>query len=128
MNAVSMNTVSMNDSTTADDCLFCRIAAGQIPSSMVLETDAVVAFRDIAPKAPTHVLVVPRAHHVDVSAVAASSPALLAEMVDIAQRVADRECGGQFRLLFNVGPEAGQTIAHAHAHVLGGAPAGGVLP
>ena len=111
-----------------DDCLFCRISAGTIPSTMVLETEAVVAFRDIAPEAPTHVLVVPRAHHVDVSAVAAASPTLLAEMIDVAQRVADAECGGQFRLVFNVGEMAGQTILHAHAHVLGGAPMGLVLP
>ena len=116
------------EAASIDDCLFCRIAAGEIPSTMVLQTDAVVAFRDIAPEAPTHVLVVPRAHHVDVSAVAASSPALLADMIAVAQRVADAECGGQFRLIFNVGPEAGQTVAHAHAHVLGGAPMGRVLP
>lgn len=113
---------------TDTDCLFCRIAAGEIPSTMVLETETVVAFRDIAPEAPTHVLVVSRAHHVDVSAVAAASPTLLAEMIDVAQRVADSECGGQFRLIFNVGPEAGQSVPHVHAHVLGGAPMGRVLP
>ena len=119
----------MTDPTAlTDDCLFCRIVAGEIPSTTVLETETVVAFRDIAPEAPTHVLVVTRAHHEDVSAVAASSPTLLAEMVAVAQRVADSECGGQFRLIFNVGPMAGQTIFHAHAHVLGGAPMGRVLP
>jgi histidine triad (HIT) family protein len=105
---------------TDTDCLFCRIIAGEIPSTMVTETETVVAFRDIAPEAPTHVLVVPREHLADVSDVAAASPQLLADMIAVAQRVADDECGGQFRLVFNVGPQAGQTVFHAHAHVLGG--------
>jgi histidine triad (HIT) family protein len=119
----------MTDSAAlTDDCLFCRIVAGAIPSTTVLETETIVAFRDISPEAPTHVLVVTRAHHQDVSAVAASSPTLLADMVAVAQRVADSECDGQFRLVFNVGPKAGQTVFHAHAHVLGGAPMGRVLP
>jgi histidine triad (HIT) family protein len=113
---------------SATDCLFCRIAADEIPSTMVLQTETMVAFRDIAPEAPTHVLVVPRAHHVDVSALAAASLTLLAEMIGVAQRVADSECGGQFRLIFNVGAEAGQTVPHVHAHVLGGVPMGRVLP
>ncbi len=118
----------MTDDVTTDDCLFCRIVVGEIPSTMVLQTETVAAFRDIAPEAPTHVLVVPRAHHVDVSALAAASPTLLAEMIDVAQRVADSECGGQFRLIFNVGEKAGQSVAHVHAHVLGGTPMGRVLP
>jgi histidine triad (HIT) family protein len=105
---------------TDTDCLFCRIIAGDVPSTTVLETETIVAFRDIAPEAPTHVLVVPRTHLADVSDVAAASPPLLAEMIDVAQRVADDECGGQFRLVFNVGPQAGQTVFHAHAHVIGG--------
>ncbi len=105
---------------TDTDCLFCRIIAGDLPSTMVLETETVVAFRDIAPEAPTHVLVVPRTHLADVSDVAAAAPEVLAEMISVAQRVADDECGGQFRLVFNVGPQAGQTVFHAHAHVLGG--------
>ena len=105
---------------TDTDCLFCRIIAGEVPSTMVLETESVVAFRDIAPEAPTHVLVVPRAHLADVSDVAAAEPEVLAEMIDVAQRVADDECGGQYRLVFNVGPQAGQSVFHAHAHVLGG--------
>ncbi len=111
-----------------NDCLFCRIVAGEIPSTTVLETESVVAFRDIAPEAPTHVLVVPRSHHADVTAVAAAEPALLAEMIEVAQKVADDECGGEFRLVFNVGAKAGQTVFHAHAHVLGGTEMGRVLP
>jgi histidine triad (HIT) family protein len=106
------------------DCLFCRIIAGEIPSTTVITTDSVVAFRDIVPQAPTHVLVVPRQHLADVSDVAAAAPDVLAEMVDVAQRIADDECDGQFRLIFNTGPTAGQSVFHAHAHVLGGADLG----
>ncbi len=106
------------------DCLFCRIIAGEVPSTIVLETDNVLAFRDIMPQAPTHVLVVPRQHLADVTDVAAAAPDVLAEMIDVAQRIADDECSGQFRLVFNTGPVAGQSVFHVHAHVLGGAELG----
>jgi len=104
------------------DCLFCRIVAGDIPATMVAETDHVIAFRDIAPKAPVHVLVVPKTHVANVAKTAAQMPEVLAEMVAVAQQVADSECGGEFRLVFNTGETAGQTVFHAHAHVLGGRP------
>ncbi|WP_291380013.1 HIT domain-containing protein [Demequina sp.] len=103
------------------DCLFCRIAAGDIPADVVARTDNVVAFRDIEPKAPVHVLVVPIAHVANVTEAAAQIPDVLAEMVAVAQRVADAEADGEFRLIFNTGPTAGQSVFHAHAHVLGGA-------
>ncbi len=106
------------------DCLFCRIIAGEIPSTRVLETANVVAFRDIVPQAPTHVLVVPRQHLADVTDLADAAPDVLAEMVDVAQRIADDECGGQFRLIFNTGATAGQSVFHAHGHILGGAELG----
>lgn len=106
------------------DCIFCKIIAGEIPSEMVLETDTVVAFRDVSPQAPTHVLVVSRQHLGDVTDVAAAAPDVLAEMVDVARRIADDECGGQFRMIFNTGPRAGQSVFHAHGHVLGGADLG----
>jgi histidine triad (HIT) family protein len=102
------------------DCIFCRIVAGDIPSTCVVETERVIAFRDIAPKAPVHVLVIPRQHFTDVAAVATAAPDLLAEMVEVAQQIADDECGGEFKLLFNTGPKAGQTVLHVHAHVIGG--------
>jgi histidine triad (HIT) family protein len=102
------------------DCLFCRIAAGEIPADIVVRTDNVIAFRDIAPKAPVHVLVVPVAHVANVTEAAAQLPGVLAEMVAVAQQVADAETGGDFRLVFNTGPTAGQSVFHAHAHVLGG--------
>ncbi len=105
---------------TDADCLFCRIVAGEIPADKVAETEDFLAFRDIAPKAPTHVLVVPKRHFADAPALAAGEPRLVAELVALAQRIADDECGGQFQLTFNTGADAGQTVFHAHGHVLGG--------
>ena len=102
------------------DCLFCRIVSGEIPAAIVVETDTVIAFRDIAPKAPVHVLVVPKAHVANVAEAAAQIPGVLADMVAVAKQVADAECGGDFRLVFNTGETAGQSVFHAHGHVMGG--------
>ncbi len=103
------------------DCLFCRIVAGEIPSTVVAETDRTVAFRDVAPQAPTHVLVVPRDHHADVAACAAADPGLLADVLAAAVDVARAEgLEDGYRLLTNTGPDAGQTVHHLHVHVLGG--------
>ena len=101
------------------DCLFCRIIAGDIPCDMVFESELVVAFRDIAPKAPVHVLVVPRLHVENVAALAAPAPEILAALTAAAQSIADAESDGQFRLMFNTGEAAGQTVFHVHGHVLG---------
>ncbi len=107
------------------DCLFCRIVAGEIPATLVRESERTLAFRDIAPQAPTHVLVVPRDHYQDVAALSAH-PELLAELVEQAHAVAAEEGIGErgYRLVFNTGPDAGQTVFHAHVHVLGGRPLG----
>lgn len=102
------------------DCLFCRIVAGEIPAQIVVETDTVIAFRDIAPKAPVHVLVAPKLHAPNVAALAAASPQVLADMAAVAQQVADAECGGEFRWIFNTGAAAGQTVLHVHGHVMNG--------
>ena len=110
--------------STAAECLFCRIVAGEIPADLVAENAHAVAFRDINPQAPLHVLVVPREHHADVAQLAAADPALLAAVVGLADQVAGTEADGQFRMVFNTGPEAGQSVFHVHAHVLGGAPLG----
>ena len=104
------------------DCPFCQIVAGDIPAQRVLESDRTLAFRDINPKAPVHVLVVPKEHYPDAAALAAADAGLLDEVVAQAHKVAvgeniDRE---GYRLVFNTGERAGQTVAHAHAHVLGG--------
>jgi histidine triad (HIT) family protein len=106
-----------------DDCLFCRLVAGEIPATVVRETDDTLAFRDISPKAPVHVLVVPRAHHADVGALVAADPGLAARVVAEAAAVAAGEgIGGAWRLVFNTGAAVGQTVFHVHAHVLGGGP------
>ena len=108
-------------SITAEPSLFTRIVARDIPADIVFENDRVIAFRDIAPKAPVHLLVVPKTQEfANVTQLAASDPALLAEVVAIAQQLADEHCGGQYRLVFNTGPRAGQTVFHVHAHLLGG--------
>lgn len=103
------------------DCLFCRIEAGEIPSDRVYEDDEVIAFRDIAPRAPTHVLVVPRRHVADVHALTDDDGQLLARLFGAARRIAD-EAGlsNGYRVVTNVGAEAGQSVFHLHLHVLGG--------
>jgi histidine triad (HIT) family protein len=108
-------------STPSTDCLFCKIVAGDVPADVVASTDRVIAFRDIDPKAPVHVLVVPREHHGDVATLAAADPALLAEVVAMADRVAGDLADGQYRFVFNSGPRAGQSVFHVHGHVLAGA-------
>ena len=103
------------------DCLFCRIVAGEIPADVVLRTDEVVAFRDISPQAPVHVLVIPTEHHENIGALACSAPGLTATVLAAAAQVAQQEgLGDQFRLVFNTGAEAGQSVFHVHGHVLGG--------
>lgn len=104
----------------SDDCIFCSIVAGRLPGDVVVATERVVAFRDIAPQAPVHVVVVPREHHTDVAALAAVDPVTLGELVEVANEVAEREADGEYRLVFNTGPDAGQSVFHAHGHVLAG--------
>ena len=103
----------------ADTCIFCSIAAGDVPADVVLATDSVVAFRDTAPKAEVHVLVVPRRHVRDVVELS-GDPTLLAAVVEAAGTVADELADGQFRLVANTGAAAGQSVFHAHLHVLAG--------
>jgi len=106
--------------TAAEDCLFCKIVAGDVPGDLVLTTDRVVAFRDVAPVAPTHVLVVPREHARNAAETAASDPALMGELVATAAEVATREGLDDYRLVLNTGAEVGQSVFHTHLHVLGG--------
>jgi histidine triad (HIT) family protein len=108
--------------------IFSRIIAREIPADIVFENESVVAFQDIAPQAPVHLLVVPRTErYANVVELAAGDPGLLAEIVAVANRLAAERSGGQFRLVFNTGEDAGQTIFHVHAHVLGGKLAEGSL-
>ena len=103
------------------DCLFCSIAAGDIPADIVLSTDEVIAFRDIQPQAPVHILVIPRVHHENVGELAVASPQTTASVLQVAKQVAESEgIGDGYRLVFNTGAEAGQSVFHVHAHVIGG--------
>jgi histidine triad (HIT) family protein len=106
------------------DCLFCNIVAGDVPAEIVHETENTVAFKDINPAAPLHVLVVPRRHIDDASVVGADDGPVLAEMLMAARAVAE-EAGVAgpdrgYRLMFNVGPDALNSVPHLHLHVLGG--------
>lgn len=107
--------------STSTPSVFSKIIAREIPATVVAEDDRVIAFEDIAPKAPVHVLVVPKTEeYANVAELAAGDPDLLAHVVATAQRIADERAGGQFRLVFNTGEAAGQTVFHVHAHVLAG--------
>jgi histidine triad (HIT) family protein len=104
------------------DCLFCRIVAGEIPATFVHEDDTVVAFRDINPQAPTHILVIPREHVDSAADVTPAQDALWARLLHVAQQLALSEGIDRkgFRIVTNVGSEGGQTVRHLHLHLLGG--------
>jgi histidine triad (HIT) family protein len=105
------------------ECLFCRIVAGEVPSDRVYEDGDVIAFRDIAPRAPTHVLVVPRRHVADAHALTDEDGPLLAALFAAVRRVADEaRLARGYRVVTNIGPESGQTVFHLHLHLLGGRP------
>ncbi len=113
--------------TTDPSCLFCKIVAGELPSTLVHEDERTIAFRDLHPVAPTHVLVVPRDHHADLAATSAADPALVADLVAAAVEVARKEgLDNGYRLVVNTGPDGGQTVFHVHLHVLGGGPVTGL--
>jgi len=118
-------------SGAVSDCLFCRMVAGEIPADVVHETVRVLAFRDINPQAPTHVLVIPKDHRRNLAALAAADAELLGEVAQTAGAVAAQEGlvsdGGTapgYRVVTNTGPDAGQSVDHVHLHVLGGRPMG----
>jgi histidine triad (HIT) family protein len=110
----------------ADDCLFCRIVTHDIPSTVVHETDDVLAFRDLNPIAPTHVLVIPKRHIVGADFIVPDDGPVVAAMLIAAKAVADADGIGEsgYRTIFNVGPDSGQTVPHLHLHVIGGQPLG----
>lgn len=104
-----------------DNCLFCKIVKGDIPSTKVYEDELVLAFRDIAPQAPTHVLVIPKEHISGVSAVNAENAAIAGHCIAVCAKVAEMEgLESGFRVVSNCGDDAGQTVHHLHFHVLGG--------
>ena len=103
------------------DCLFCKIASGVIPSTKVYEDDSILAFRDIAPQAPTHILVIPKTHIADVNGVTEENAALVAHIFTVIPQIAAAEgLTGGYRVVSNCGPDAGQTVPHLHFHILGG--------
>jgi histidine triad (HIT) family protein len=111
---------------TADpECLFCRIVAKEIPADVIHETETTLAFRDLDPQAPTHILVLPRSHYANAAALADAEPATAAHLFDAAGEIAAKEgLDGGYRLVFNTGPDAHQTVFHVHMHLLGGRPMG----
>ncbi len=109
----------MSDETA--DCLFCKFVSRELDTDVVLETEKCLAFRDIAPQAPTHVLVVPKSHHATVGDLARDDSATLADLMRAVTEVAAAEgLERGYRLVFNTGPDALQSVPHVHAHVIGG--------
>ena len=108
------------------DCLFCRMVSGELSPDLVGENAGAIAFRDINPEAPVHVLVIPRSHHANLGEVAQTEPAVLADIFELAGVVAAKEgvADSGYRLVANTGADAHQTVFHAHVHVLGGRPMG----
>ncbi|HEY8456587.1 MAG TPA: histidine triad nucleotide-binding protein [Actinopolymorphaceae bacterium] len=115
--------------TTTSECLFCRIVAGSIPATVVRETPRTLAFHDIEPQAPVHVLVIPKSHHADLTELTAADPELagtvLSECVMVAKDLRIADSG--YRVVFNTGSQGGQVVRHCHAHVLGGRDLAGQL-
>lgn len=106
------------------NCIFCRIIAGQIPSNKVYEDDQALAFRDLNPQAPTHILLIPKKHIASLSEASAEDQALLGHLMCAAPRIARQEgiADNGFRVVVNNGADAGQSVEHIHLHVMGGRP------
>jgi histidine triad (HIT) family protein len=104
------------------ECIFCKIVAGEIPAQIVAESDSAIAFRDVNPEAPTHVLVIPRDHYANVAELAAAGDVDVAELFRLAAEVAEIEGIAErgYRMVANTNADAHQTVFHAHVHVLGG--------
>lgn len=103
------------------DCLFCKIIVGDIPSTKVYEDETVLAFRDIAPQAPTHILVIPKVHIAGVCEVTAENSGVVAHIFEVIPQIAKAEgLENGYRVVSNCGPDAGQTVPHLHFHILGG--------
>lgn len=105
-----------------DMCIFCKIVAGEIPSNKVYEDDTVLAFRDIQPQAPVHVLIIPKVHVESAQAITSEQDALLCHLFSVARLVAKQEGVAEsgYRLITNVGADGGQTVPHLHFHLIGG--------
>ena len=100
------------------DCIFCKIVAGTIPATIVGESARSIAFRDVSPRQPVHILVIPRDHHSNVADLALNDPEALIDLMQLGSKIAAEHTTGAFRFTFNTGADAGQTVFHAHGHVL----------
>ena len=104
-----------------ENCLFCKIVGGEIPATKVYEDEAILAFRDIAPQAPTHILVIPKLHIPSVDGITAENSSVVAHIFRVIPQIAAAEkLSGGYRVVSNCGPDAGQTVNHLHFHILGG--------
>ena len=102
-------------------CLFCKIVAGEIPSTKVYEDETVLAFRDISPMAPTHILVIPKTHIPSVAGITGENSGVVAHIFEVIPAIAEKEgLTNGYRVVSNCGPDAGQTVPHLHFHILGG--------
>jgi histidine triad (HIT) family protein len=115
--AIFRSTLELDKQGVSLDCIFCKITSGEIPATFVAESEHAVAFNDINPTQPVHVLVVPRVHYTDVAHLAVSDTEVLADLIQLGVKVAELTSTGSFRLQFNTGAEAGQTVFHAHGHI-----------
>jgi len=106
----------------AEECIFCRIVAGEVPGDIVYQDEDLLAFRDILPKAPTHVLIIPKAHIASVAELAEEQQELAGHLIIIAKSLAEQEgiASKGYRLVMNCGPEGGQVVPHVHLHLIGG--------
>ena len=107
---------------TTENCIFCKIISGEIPATLVAESTHAIAFNDIAPAQPIHVLVVPREHHANIAELAFDNPDALVDLMQLGSKVAAELSSGSFRFTFNTGEEAGQTVFHAHGHIMSKTP------
>ncbi len=100
------------------ECIFCKIANGEIPANVVFKSDEIIAFMDIAPVAPVHLVVIPKKHYANISELSTDSE-LTANLLDVMAKLGDENCQTGYRLVFNTGDDGGQTVFHVHGHVLG---------
>jgi histidine triad (HIT) family protein len=104
------------------DCIFCKIVNGEIPATRVGETEKSLAFRDVTPRQPVHILVIPKSHHANVADLSINDPESLVDLMQLGSRLASEMTTGHFRFTFNTGELAGQTVFHAHGHITSNQP------
>jgi histidine triad (HIT) family protein len=107
----------LEETLTNQDCIFCRIASKDIQANLVEETEHSLAFWDISPRQPIHILVIPKTHHANIAELTQNSAEELLDLMRLGTKIAQEKSTGSFRLSFNTGAEAGQTVFHAHGHI-----------